>query len=203
MAQLAGEARSFGCYAMPNPPLIHSQEALDKVLACADLDIPLIVTPAPAAGTTAPASMTATIVIGNAETLSGLVVHQLTRGGAPFVYGVGCGAFDMRTAVDVYRRARALPGQRRSHGPRALLRVAELCGTPPLPTPRASTSSGPRRPASPRCSAPSAAPRCCMTWATWRAVCRAATTRSSSATSWWATPARCSSRWASTMKRWR
>ena len=46
--------------------------------------------------------MTATIVIGNAETLSGLVVHQLTRSGAPFVYGVGCGAFDMRTAVDVY-----------------------------------------------------------------------------------------------------
>jgi trimethylamine--corrinoid protein Co-methyltransferase len=34
--------------------------------------------------------------------LSGLVVHQLARRGAPFVYGVGCGAFDMRTAVDVY-----------------------------------------------------------------------------------------------------
>ena len=102
MAALCGEARSFGCYAMPNPPLIHSGEALDKVQACAELDIPLIYAPAPAAGTTAPASMTATIVIGNAETLSGLVVHQLTRGGAPFVYGVGCGAFDMRTAVDVY-----------------------------------------------------------------------------------------------------
>ena len=102
MAAMCGEARSFGCYAMPNPPLIHSEEALDKVLACADLDIPLIYAPAPAMGTTAPASMTATIVIGNAETLSGLVVHQLRRTGAPFVYGVGCGAFDMRTAVDVY-----------------------------------------------------------------------------------------------------
>lgn len=102
MAAVCGEARSFGCYAMPNPPLIHSEEALDKVLACADLDIPLVYAPAPAAGTTAPASMTATIVIGNAETLSGLVVHQLQRGGAPFVYGAGCGAFDMRTAVDVY-----------------------------------------------------------------------------------------------------
>ena len=102
MAAMCGEARSFGCYAMPNPPLIHSEEALDKVPACAELDIPLVYAPAPAAGTTAPASMTATIVIGNAETLSGLVVHQLTRSGAPFVYGVGCGAFDMRTAVDVY-----------------------------------------------------------------------------------------------------
>lgn len=102
MAAVSGEARSFGCYAMPNPPLIHSEEALDKVLACADLDVPLIYAPAPAAGTTAPASITATIVIGNAETLSGLVVHQLRRTGAPFVYGVGCGAFDMRTTVDVY-----------------------------------------------------------------------------------------------------
>jgi trimethylamine---corrinoid protein Co-methyltransferase len=102
MAALCGEPRSFGCYAMPNPPLVHSDEALDKVRACAELDIPLVYAPAPAAGTTAPASMTATIVVGNAETLSGLVVHQLTRPGAPFVYGAGCGAFDMRTAVDVY-----------------------------------------------------------------------------------------------------
>lgn len=102
MAALCGEARSFACYAMPNPPLVHSEEALDKALACADLDIPLIYAPAPAAGTTAPASVTATIVVGNAETLSGLVLHQLRRAGAPFVYGVGCGAFDMRTAVDVY-----------------------------------------------------------------------------------------------------
>ena len=102
MAALCGEARSFGCYAMPNPPLVHTEEAIDKVVACAELDIPLIYAPAPALGATAPASIAATVVVGNAETLSGLVVHQLTRRGAPFVYGVGCGAFDMRTAADVY-----------------------------------------------------------------------------------------------------
>lgn len=102
MAEICGEPRSFGCYAMPNPPLIHGEEAVDKLLACADLEIPLVYAPAPAVGTTAPASMTATIVVGNAEMLSGLVAHQLRRPGAPFVYGVGCGAFDMRTAVDVY-----------------------------------------------------------------------------------------------------
>jgi trimethylamine---corrinoid protein Co-methyltransferase len=102
MAALCGEACSFACYAMPNPPLVHSAEALEKVLACAELGIPLIYAPAPAAGTTAPASIAATITVGNAETLSGLIAHQLTRSGAPFVYGVGCGAFDMRTAVDVY-----------------------------------------------------------------------------------------------------
>jgi trimethylamine--corrinoid protein Co-methyltransferase len=102
MAAVCGEARSFACYAMPNPPLVHSREALDKVQACARLGIPLVYAPAPAAGTTAPAGIAATIVVGNAETLSGLVIHQLTRSGAPFVFGVGCGAFDMRTALDTY-----------------------------------------------------------------------------------------------------
>ena len=102
MAALCGEARSFACYAMPDPPLVHSAEALDKVMACAELEIPLVYAPAPAAGTTAPASLAAVIAVGNAETLSGLVVHQLARRGAPFVYGVGCGVVDMRTAVDVY-----------------------------------------------------------------------------------------------------
>jgi trimethylamine---corrinoid protein Co-methyltransferase len=102
MAALCGEARSFACYAMPSPPLVHAAEALDKILACAELEIPLIYAPAPAAGATAPASLAAVIAVGNAETLSGLVVHQLARSGAPFVYGVGCGAVDMHTAVDVY-----------------------------------------------------------------------------------------------------
>jgi trimethylamine---corrinoid protein Co-methyltransferase len=102
MAELCGEAESFACYAMPNPPLMHSAEALDKVIGCARMNIPLVYAPAPAMGTTAPASIAATVVVGNAETLSGLVIHQLAQAGAPFVYGVGVGAFDMRTAVDVY-----------------------------------------------------------------------------------------------------
>jgi trimethylamine--corrinoid protein Co-methyltransferase len=95
MAELCGEAESFACYAMPNPPLMHSAEALDKVIGCARMNIPLVYAPAPA-------SIAGTVVVGNAETLSGLVIHQLAQAGAPFVYGVGVGAFDMRTAVDVY-----------------------------------------------------------------------------------------------------
>ena len=102
MAAACGEPRSFGCYAMPSPPLVHSREAVDKVVGCAELDIPLVYAPAPAAGSTAPASIAAVVVVGNAETLSGLVIHQLTRPHAPFVYGVGCAAFDMRAAVDAY-----------------------------------------------------------------------------------------------------
>lgn len=39
----------------------------------------------------------ATVLVANAEVLSGLVLHQYVRPGAPFVYGAGGGAMDMRT----------------------------------------------------------------------------------------------------------
>ena len=97
MAALCGEAGSIVVYAMPSPPLQHDAEALSKVVGCAELQIPLIYAPAPQAGTTAPRSVTATVLVANAEVLSGLVLHQHVRPGAPFVYGAGGGAMDMRT----------------------------------------------------------------------------------------------------------
>lgn len=97
MAATAGEAESIVVYAMPSPPLQHDAEALSKVVGCAQLEIPLIYAPAPQAGTTAPRSVTATVLVANAEVLSGLVLHQHVRPGAPFIYGAGGGAMDMRT----------------------------------------------------------------------------------------------------------
>ena len=97
MAALCGEQESFAVYAMPSPPLQHDAEALSKVIACAELQIPLIYAPAPQAGTTSPRSVTATVLVANAEVLSGLVLHQHVRPGAPFVFGAGGGAMDMRT----------------------------------------------------------------------------------------------------------
>jgi trimethylamine--corrinoid protein Co-methyltransferase len=54
MAALAGEADSFGIYAMPVPPLLFDEDGASKVIACAELGIPLVWAPAPNAGTTAP-----------------------------------------------------------------------------------------------------------------------------------------------------
>jgi trimethylamine--corrinoid protein Co-methyltransferase len=42
------------------------------------------------------------LALGNAEVLSSLVMHQLTRPGAPFVYGSGLHHLDMRTTISVY-----------------------------------------------------------------------------------------------------
>jgi trimethylamine---corrinoid protein Co-methyltransferase len=110
MAALAGEADSFGVYAMPVPPLMIDEDGASKVIACAELDIPLIWAPAPAAGTTAPASITSVIVVANAEVLAGLVLSQAVKPGAPFVWGVGAGAMNMRTMNEVYSSAGPVQG---------------------------------------------------------------------------------------------
>jgi len=102
MAAACGERRSIAIYAMPSPPLMHDADALSKLIACAELEVPVIYAPAPAAGASAPATIAATVIVGNAEVLSGLVVHQGVRPGAPFVYGAGYSALNMRTMVDCY-----------------------------------------------------------------------------------------------------
>lgn len=110
MAALAGEANSFMIYAMPSPPLMHDEDALTKVIACAELDVPLIYCPAPSAGATAPCTISAGVVSGVAETLSGLVLHQHVKPGAPFVYGAGMAVLDMRSAYDPYVTPESLLG---------------------------------------------------------------------------------------------
>ena len=110
MASLAGEADSFAIYAMPVPPLLLDEDGASKVIACAELGIPMIWAPAPNAGTTAPASISAVIVVANAEVLAGLVLSQAVRRGAPFVWGVGVGAMNMRTMNEVYSSADVFRG---------------------------------------------------------------------------------------------
>ena len=102
MAALCGEKESFGIYAMPSPPLMHDPDALTKVIGCAELLIPLIYAPAPCMGATGPRSIAGAVLVGNAETLSGLVLHQQVKAGAPFVYGVGVGSLNMQLMTDPY-----------------------------------------------------------------------------------------------------
>lgn len=111
MAELCGEAKSFVAYSMPAPPLRHDFVAVDKLVACARLGIPIVYGPAPHAGASAPSSVAAVAVVGNAEALSGLVIHQLANPGAPFVYGAYVYALSMRTSSEVYCSPEAYAGQ--------------------------------------------------------------------------------------------
>jgi trimethylamine--corrinoid protein Co-methyltransferase len=110
MAALAGERDSFAIYAMPVPPLLFDEDGASKVIACAELEIPAIWAPAPNAGSTAPASITSVIVVADAEVLAGLVLSQAVRPGAPFVWGVGVGAMNMKTMNEVYSSADVFRG---------------------------------------------------------------------------------------------
>jgi len=102
LAALCGGAGSFAAYLLSAPPLGHEPEALRQVVVCAREGIPLVYAPAGVSGESAPASVSANVLQGNAEVLSALVVHQLTAPGAPFVLGVGTGTQDMRTELEVF-----------------------------------------------------------------------------------------------------
>jgi trimethylamine--corrinoid protein Co-methyltransferase len=89
-------------YSEPTTPLQHSQEATEKLLFCAEHAIPVTHSPAPMMGGTAPVTVAGAATLGNAEMLSGLVMHQLRRPGSPFLYGHGVHHLDMKEMISVY-----------------------------------------------------------------------------------------------------
>ena len=89
-------------YAEPISPLMHPADSIDKLLFCAETGMPVIYSPAPMAGTTAPITIAGHVVQGVAESLFGLVIHQLKNPGAPFLLGMGPAVFDMKTSQSLY-----------------------------------------------------------------------------------------------------
>jgi trimethylamine---corrinoid protein Co-methyltransferase len=89
-------------YAEPQSPLVHPGESLRKLLYCAEHAIPLVYSGFAAMGATAPQSPTGIVAQLCAETLSGLVIHQLRQPGAPFVFGGMASLMDMRTTLFTY-----------------------------------------------------------------------------------------------------
>ena len=93
---------TFVLYSEPSTPLRHSETAAAKLLYMAEQQLPVVHSPAPMMGATAPATLAGGLALGNAEVLSGLVIHQLKHRGAPFIYGSGLHHMDMRTMISVY-----------------------------------------------------------------------------------------------------
>jgi trimethylamine--corrinoid protein Co-methyltransferase len=89
-------------YSEPISPLVYYDPAVEKILFCAEKGIPLINFPAPQGGATAPATYAGELVQASAESLSGLVLAQLVRPGAPFIYGAFATVMDMRSTIFSY-----------------------------------------------------------------------------------------------------
>ena len=97
------EARPrYVLYNEPISPLLHSPNGMAKLMFAADNNVPMIYIASPMMGGTAPATMAGCIVQANAEALSGLVIHQLKKPGAPFIYGADATIMDMRTMIFSY-----------------------------------------------------------------------------------------------------
>jgi trimethylamine--corrinoid protein Co-methyltransferase len=89
-------------YSEPTSPLTHSEEAVSKLICCAENRIPINYTPAILAGSTGPVTLAGALSAAVAEALSGLVIHQLAYKGAPIITGVVATGMDMLRATISY-----------------------------------------------------------------------------------------------------
>ena len=118
MAAVCGGADSWGVYAMPTPPLVHGHHSAERLIRCAEQDVPMVYATALLQGATAPASRAACLLQTNVEMLSGLVIAELAKPGR---------------ALRVRRRAGR---HERAHRPRPLLRAGVDGGAAGLRRPR-------------------------------------------------------------------
>lgn len=89
-------------YIEPSSPLDASKEAVDKLLFSAENGIPSIYTPCTCAGSTSPVTLAGTVAQSLAESLSGIVISQLVKKGAPVITGGVISAMDMQTTAYLY-----------------------------------------------------------------------------------------------------
>ena len=80
----------------PSPPLLWSDTTCQNLIDCARFSIPAQLISMPLAGATAPVTLAGAVVQHTAESLSGVVIHQLAKAGAPLVWGGSPAILDMR-----------------------------------------------------------------------------------------------------------
>jgi trimethylamine--corrinoid protein Co-methyltransferase len=82
--------------ACPSPPLKWSDITCQNLIDCAKYNIPAELISMPLAGATSVVTLAGAAVQHTAETLSGVVINQLSNPGAPIVWGGSPATFDMR-----------------------------------------------------------------------------------------------------------
>jgi trimethylamine--corrinoid protein Co-methyltransferase len=107
MAVAGGEAAfrerpNYIFYAEPLSPLVANCEAAAKLIYCAQHSIPIVYTPCPMCGATAPTTSAGVLVTALCESLHGLVISQTIRPGVPFVMGGVVSIMDMKHSSLAY-----------------------------------------------------------------------------------------------------
>jgi trimethylamine--corrinoid protein Co-methyltransferase len=84
-------------------PLVHNEEALQKLLFMAEKGLPTTYTPVVLRGANGPITPAGAVAYANAGELAGLVIAQLKRQGAPIILSGGTqDMLDMRSMLDIY-----------------------------------------------------------------------------------------------------
>jgi trimethylamine--corrinoid protein Co-methyltransferase len=89
-------------YNEPVSPLGFARENMEKLLYAAEMGVPSVFMSGLLCGGTAPVTPAGGLVLGNAESLAGVLIAQLKRRGAPVVSGGGILGMDMRTMAPSY-----------------------------------------------------------------------------------------------------
>lgn len=80
----------------PSPPLKWTHISSQNIIDCARYGLPLETVSMPMPGAASPATISGSVLLHTAETLSGIVLAQCVNPGAPVVYGGAPVHFDMR-----------------------------------------------------------------------------------------------------------
>lgn len=83
-------------------PLRFPANVVDRLIFCAENQIPICLPSGSNAGGGAPITLAGAMAMGIAENLVGLVIHQQTHPGAPFLFGPNVSALDMKSTVVSY-----------------------------------------------------------------------------------------------------
>lgn len=102
LAAIAGDAEKlrekpmaiFDC--CPSPPLKWSDLTCQALIDCARTGLVAELISMPLTGATSPVTLAGAVTQHCAESLSGVVIHQLANAGSPIVYGGSPACFDMR-----------------------------------------------------------------------------------------------------------
>ena len=86
----------------PNSPLVWDERMADALMAAAEANQPVVVTPFLLAGGTSPVSVSGALSIQVAEALTGAALAQAVRPGVPCMYGSFFTPLDMRTGAPAF-----------------------------------------------------------------------------------------------------
>ena len=89
-------------YVEPTTPLMHSREAMEKLIYLAKNEIPFVYSPGMLLGGTAPVTLAGALTVGFADTLTGVVISQLVKEGAPILISANGGTLDMNSLQAAY-----------------------------------------------------------------------------------------------------